>query len=72
MKLEKLKQFLRNLILVGITDCSSEEQQEVKDLITEYCSLFALDDLDLGCTSVKHSINLIDETPFKKWYCCIP
>ena len=67
MEPEKLKQLFETLNLSGIIDWSSEEQQEVKDLTTEYHSLFKLDDLDLSCTSVvKHSIKLTDETPFKE------
>ena len=46
---------------------------EVKDLITEYNSPFALDDLVLGQTIlVKHTIDLINPTPFKVRYQRIP
>ena len=49
------------------------DQQEVRSLITEYGFLFALDDLDLGKTSlVKHTIKLRNYTPFKERYCRIP
>ena len=63
----KLNQLFDNLDLSGITKWSSEDWQEVKNLIMEYHSLFALDDLDLRCTSaVKHLIKLTDKTPFKE------
>ena len=64
---------MSKLDLTGIKDWSSEEQKEVKDLIIEYGSLFALKDLDLGRTDkVKHSIKLTDYTPFKERYRHIP
>ena len=50
-----LNQLFENIDISGITKWSSEEQQEFKNLIIEYYSLFALDDLDLRYTSVvKH------------------
>ena len=64
---------MSKLDLTGITDWSEDEQKEVKDLIIEYGSIFALKDLDLGKTDkVKHSIKLTDYTPFKERYRCIP
>ena len=64
---------MSKLDLTGIKDLSLDEQREVKDLIIEYESLFALKDLDLGKTDkVKHSIKLTDYTPFKERYRCIP
>ena len=65
-------------LLMGKIDFSgiknwSPEQQEVRDLIVEYGSLFALKDMDLGQTDkVKHSIKLDDYTPFKQRYRHIP
>ena len=51
--------------LSGIKDWEPEEQ-EARNLILEYGSLFALKDMDLGRTDkVKHSIKLDDYTPFK-------
>ena len=49
---------MSKLDLTGNKDWSpGDEQREVKDLIIEYRSLFALKDLDLGKTDkVKHSI----------------
>ena len=61
------------LDLTGIKVWSPEEQKEVKDLIIEYGSLFALKDMDLGRTDkVKHSIKLDNYTPFKERYRHIP
>ena len=51
----------------GIANWSVQEQKEVRDLITEFGFLFALDDLDLGKTSVgKHTMKLTNPTPFNK------
>ena len=70
---EKLDKLFAKLDLSGIENWETEEQKEVRDLIEEYAFLFALDDLDLGKTSVvKHSIKLTDETPFKERYRRIP
>ena len=64
---------MSKLDLTVIKDWSLDEQREVNDLIIEYGSLFALKDLGLGKTDkVKHSIKLIDYTPFKERYRCIP
>ena len=39
----------------------------------EYASIFSMWDMDLGKTSlVKHNIRLMDNTPFKEYYQCIP
>ena len=51
----------------------SELTKEAWELITEYASIFAMIDMDLGKTSlVKHSIRLTDNTPFKEHYQQIP
>ena len=48
-------------------------QQQVVKLFKEYHHIFALSDLELGCTSKsKHEIKLDNETPFKDCYHCIP
>ena len=53
----------------GMANWTKQEQKEIKDLITEFGFLFALDDIDLGKTSVvKHTIKLTDPTPFKERY----
>ena len=48
-------------------------QQQVVDLFKEYHHIFALSNLELGCTSkIKHEIKLDNETPFKDCYHHIP
>ena len=55
--------------LIGIVNWSVQEQKEVRDLITEFGFLFALDDLYLGKTTVvKHTMKLTNPTPFKERY----
>ena len=50
-------------------DWSDEDQEEAWKLIKEFSFLFILNDLDLGKTSiVKHTIKLMDYTPFKERY----
>ena len=59
---EKERLLFEKIDLSGIIDWDQEEQ--VRELFREYGRLFALDDLDLGHTSVvKHEIKLNDYTP---------
>ena len=52
---------------------TKEQQAQVQQLFVDFGSLFALDSLDLGKTSVvKHKIRLDDYIPFKERYRCIP
>ena len=70
---DEIDLLMGKLDLTGINDWSSEKQKEVKDLIIEYGSLFASNDMDLGRTDkVKHSIKLDNYTPFKERYRHIP
>ena len=66
---EQLDTLFRKLDLTGLNEWPEYEQNEACELIQEYQHLFALDDLELGCTSqVKHKIHLNDEKPFKEHY----
>ena len=70
---EKEKLLFERIDLTGISQWEPAEQEEVRELFKEYGRLFALDDLDLGHTSVvKHKIKLNDYTPFKERYRRIP
>ena len=70
---EKEKLPFERIDLTGISQWEPAEQEEVRELFREYGRLFALDDLDLGHTSVvKHKIKLNDYTPFKERYRRIP
>ena len=66
-------EILQKVDLSGVTDWDLAEQQEACNLIHEYACIFFKNDLDLGKTLiVKHLIKLIDSTPFKECYWCIP
>ena len=68
---QKEKLLFEKVDLSGTKEWSSEDQ--VKELFRECRQLFALDDLDLGHTSiVKHKIELDDYKPFKDRYRWIP
>ena len=42
-------------------------------LLAEYHEVFSLEPVDLGCThSTKHTIKVMDDTPFKDWFRQIP
>ena len=63
---EKEKLLFEKVDLLGANEWSSKDREKVKELFREYGQLFALDDLDLGHTSiVKHKIELEDYKPFK-------
>ena len=73
LSLEKEKLLFEKINLSGIKDWDPEDQRQTRELFKEYGQLFALDDLDLGHTSVvKHGIKLNDYTPLKERYRWIP
>ena len=70
---ERLNELFEKLDLKGIEEWSEIEQAEVHELLTKFQHLFALSDLELGCTSlVKHRINMNNPVPFKERYRRIP
>ena len=70
---ESQKELLDEIDLIGLEECSGDEQKEAWEIITEYVTIFAMSDMDLGKTSlVKHSIRLTDNTLFKEHYWQIP
>ena len=67
------EEILQKVHLSGITDWNPAEQHEAHNLICKYACIFSQNDLDLGKTLiVKHLIKLMDSTPFKEHYWCIP
>ena len=63
---EKEKLLFEKVDRTGISKWDLADQEEVREF-KEYGKIFALDDLDLGHTSiVKHEIKLNDYTPFKE------
>ena len=66
---ERLNELFEKLDLKWIEDWSEADQAEVHELITEFQHLFALLDLELGCTLlVKHKIRVDNPVPFKERY----
>ena len=56
-----------------LVEWSQNEQKEAWELITEYASILAMSDMNMGETSlVKDSISLTDDPPFKDNYQQIP
>ena len=65
----QINKLFQKLDLSGIKEWAKEDEESVKSLIKEFGSLFTLDNLDLGKTSiVKHNIKLMDMVPFKERY----
>ena len=70
---ERLNALFSKLDLSGVEEWSEDHQQQIHDLMVEYQHLFALNDLELGCTDkVKHKIKLDNTIPFKDRYRRIP
>ena len=70
---ERLDKLFSKLDFSGMEEWPDDVQQQVVELFKEYHHIFALSDLELGCTSkIKHEIKLDNETPFKDCYHCIP
>lgn len=54
-------------------EITTSEQQQCRELITEFSDIFSKSDTDVGTTDrVKHRIDLEDKTPFKQRYRRIP
>ena len=67
--IESPKELLDKIDLAGLGEQNQNEHKEAQELITEYASIFAMSNMDLGKTSlVNHSIMLTDHTLFKE--CC--
>ena len=63
----KQEKLFDDIDLCGTKKWSQEQKEQVRQLFIEFGSLFALDSLELGKTSlVKHKIGLDDYTPFKE------
>ena len=66
---DQLKKLFDKIDPSGLKYWSKKYQEEVQKLIKDFGSLVALNDLDLGKTSiVKHTIKLTDYTAFKERY----
>ena len=64
---------LEELNLMGLDEWPKAEQEQARQLLLKWEHLFAHSNLDLGQISlIKHQIVLMDQTPFKEHYQCIP
>ena len=64
---------LEALDLQGLNEWLEPEQKQARELLLKWEHLFVHSDLDLGKTAlIKHKIQLMDRTPFKEHYQCIP
>lgn len=58
---------------VDLSAMSADEQQQVRDLLQKYNSVFSAHDSDLGCTNLlAHDIPLLDDAPVRQRYRRIP
>ena len=61
------------LDLEGIKDWTEQEQGSIKQLLTDYNDIFALNSMELGKTDIaKHTIEVTNLVPFKERYQQIP
>ena len=69
----RVDKLFSKLDLKGIQDWTEEEQGNVKQLLTEYNDIFALNSMELGKTDiVKHTIKVTNPVPLKERYRRIP
>ena len=70
---EHQKKLMATLDLSGLDEWPEEKVKCAHGLLMEYHDIFSLNDNELGCASqVKHSIQVMDDEPFKEWFRCIP
>ena len=70
---EHRKKLFSKLNLTGYDDWTPEQRKATDDVIERYHHIFAVEDLELGCTDlVKHEIKLTNYVPFKERYRRIP
>ena len=64
---------LEALDLQSLKEWPESEQKQARELLLKWEHLFACNNLDLGKTAlIKHKIRLMEQTPFKERYRCIP
>ena len=69
----RIDKLFKKIDLSGMEAWPKEQKDNVNQLMTEYHNLFALEDKELGKTSlVKHKIKLTDKKPFKLRHRRIP
>ena len=64
---------LEALDLQGLREWPKPKQEQARELLLKWEHLFACSNLDLGKTAlIKYKIEVMDWTPFKEHYQCIP
>ena len=64
---ERCSKLFESLNLDSLESWPADDQEKAVDLLKEFHHLFALSDMELGCTSeVKHTIKVTDPVPFKQ------
>ena len=70
---ERIQKLFSKLNLEGAENWSPNIQMKLNKVFKDYHHIFALDDLELGCTDmVKHVIRLDNKIPFRECYQRIP
>ena len=70
---ERRDKLFSKLDLTGFNEWTQEQRDTMNDVIQCYHHIFAVEDLELGCTDlVKHEIKLTNYVPFKERYRRIP
>ena len=70
---ERRDKLFSKLDLTGYDDWTQDQHDAMDDVIERYHHIFAVEDLELGCTDlVKHEIKLTNYVPFKERYRRIP
>ena len=70
---QRIDKLFSKLDLTGCDEWTEKQKADAKNLITEYHHLFALEDKELGKTSlIKHKIRLDNPVPFKERHRRIP
>ena len=70
---ERRDKLFSKLDLTGYDDWTQDQRDAMDDVIKRYHHIFAVEDLELGCTDMgKYEIKLTNYVPFKKRYRRIP
>ena len=73
MTKERRDKLFSKLDLTGYDEWTPEQRKATDEVIEKYHHIFAVEDLELGCTDlVKHEIKLTNYVPFKERYRRIP
>ena len=73
LTLERREKLFSKLDLTGYDEWTPEQRKATDEVIEKYHHIFAVENLELGCTNlVKHEIKLTNYVPFKERYRRIP